>query len=39
MLREKLGKDGERSAAYREGLTLSFAKVAALALRLLGEIA
>jgi hypothetical protein len=33
-----LGRDAELSAAYRDGLTLPFAKVAALALALLGEI-
>ena len=38
-LREQLERDGEWSAAYREGLTLPFAKVAALALTLLNEIA
>ena len=36
-LRERLGQEGEQSAAYRQGLTLPFAKVAALALTLLGE--
>ncbi len=36
-LREQLGRDVELGAAYREGLTLSFARVAALALMLLGE--
>jgi hypothetical protein len=35
-LREQLGREGGRSAAYREGLTLPFAQVAALALALLG---
>ncbi len=39
LLREQLGQEGEQSAAYRQGLTLPFAKVAALALTLLGEIA
>jgi len=38
-LREQLERDGEWSAAYREGLTLPFAEVAALALTLLNEIA
>jgi hypothetical protein len=38
-LREQLGREGERSAAYREGLTLPFVNVAALGLTLLGEIA
>jgi tetratricopeptide (TPR) repeat protein len=38
-LREQLGRDAELSAAYRDGLTLPFARVAALALALLGEIA
>jgi hypothetical protein len=38
-LREQLGQEGEQSAAYRQGLTLPFAKVAALALTLLGEMA
>ena len=38
-LREQLRRETELSAAYREGLTLSFVKVAALALTLLGEIA
>jgi hypothetical protein len=37
-LREQLGSGADLSAGYREGLTLSFAKVAALALTLLGEI-
>jgi hypothetical protein len=37
-LREQVGREAELSAAYREGLTLSFARVAALALALLGEI-
>jgi hypothetical protein len=37
LLREQLGQEGEQSAAYRQGLTLPFAKVAALALTLLGE--
>ena len=32
-----LGDESELSAAYRHGLTLPFAKVAALALTLLGE--
>ncbi len=39
ILREQLGQEGEQSAAYRQGLTLPFAKVAALALTLLGEMA
>ena len=38
-LREQLEREVELKAAYREGLTLSFAKVAGLALTLLGEIA
>ena len=38
-LREQLGQEAELSAAYREALTLPFARVAALALTLLGEIA
>lgn len=38
-LRKQLGQDQERSAAYRDGLTLPFAEVAALALTLLGELA
>ena len=38
-LREQLGRKAELSAAYHEGLRLPFAKVAALALTLLGEIA
>jgi hypothetical protein len=38
-LREQLAREGERSAAYREGRTLPFAKVAALALTLLEEVA
>jgi len=38
-LREQLGQKADLGAAYREGLTLSFAKVTALALTLLGEIA
>jgi tetratricopeptide (TPR) repeat protein len=38
-LREQLEREAELKAAYREGLTLSFAKVAGLALTLIGEIA
>jgi len=38
-LREQLAREGERGAAYREGRTLPFATVAALALRLLEEVA
>jgi predicted ATPase/DNA-binding CsgD family transcriptional regulator/transcriptional regulator with XRE-family HTH domain len=38
-LRERLARDGEGQAAYREGRTLPFAKVAALALTLLEEVA
>ncbi len=38
-LREQLARKGERSAAYREGRTLTFAKVATLALMLLDEVA
>ncbi|HET8906899.1 MAG TPA: response regulator transcription factor, partial [Ktedonobacterales bacterium] len=37
-LRKQLARDGERSAAYREGRTLPFAAVAALAMRLLKEV-
>ncbi len=37
-LRERLAREGERSAAYREGRTLPFATVAALALTLLEEV-
>jgi hypothetical protein len=33
-----LGREAELSAAYRDGLTLASAKVAALALALVGEI-
>jgi ATP/maltotriose-dependent transcriptional regulator MalT len=38
-LRERLAREGEWNAAYREGRTLPFAKVAALALTLLEEVA
>ncbi len=37
-LRQQLAREEEWSAAYREGRTLPFAKVAALALTLLGEV-
>lgn len=37
-LRKQLARDGERSAAYREGRTLPFAAVAALAMCLLKEV-
>jgi predicted ATPase/DNA-binding CsgD family transcriptional regulator/transcriptional regulator with XRE-family HTH domain len=37
-LRKQLTRDGEHSAAYREGRTLPFATVAALAMRLLEEV-
>ena len=39
LLREQLGQEGEQNSAYRQGLTLPFAKVAALVLTLLGEMA
>ena len=38
-LREQLGREEELSAAYREGPSLPFARVAGLAVTLLGEIA
>ena len=37
-LREELAREGDRGAAYREGRTLPFAQVAALALTLLDEV-